>query len=841
MPANEGEQAMPHKLKVVGTDGTQYEWNDTHDENSGFFDASGKLRRRVQRERCNAAAKTAKEFLLNAPQKIDTERLACLLEAYKEFDYEPMVVLRARFFDKLLRTKRLFLDDNPLAGTVTSYPAGVYIYPEWDSEWIIKEINQTMMSHLGKIDISREEKQLMLEASRFFKQRSASAQAKKLAKQLHDWDPRPFIDGGLFTEGATFTKGAGNVDYETFVNRGLGAIIEETEGRLHALKVTAENSPKIDFYRAALITLRAVVHLAQRYADLADASAAAAEDPARQAELLEIAEVCRHVPEHPPRNFREAVQSWWFLHLGIQIEQGGCGSSPGRIGQYLNRYYLLDKENGGSSEDAVAWLKCLFVKILEFGYYQGIAYSKILSGHTGHTINIGGLNARGEDATTELDYLILDTQIDLRNIQPTITVLYHDRLKEDFLFKAIDLERTGLGQPQWMNTHIITERLLTRHAKNGITLEDARNCINMSCVGTGVAGKTAFVSENMTFNLAKCAELTLHNGFDPLTKKQLGPPTGDAESFTDFEAFFAAYSAQVKHLFERIRPYGSIANKTLGDTVPGAFRSAMYGGCLERGKDELHGGCDYYLYFVISTAGVDAANSLIAVKHLVFDTQQLSMKQLLDALAADFEGHEDIRLLCLNAPKHGNGDPEVDALVRRVYDDAMERFHEVGEAFLGDHIANIEAYSLTIHNYFGLLTGTLPTGRKKGKPLTDASVSAMPGTDKKGPLALIASAAQALDTVRYGSNHFNMKFHPNAIQGAAGARKLLALIKAYMDMGGSHIQFNIVSSETLKNAQEIPEEYRGLTVRVAGFSAYFTRLHEGVQDELIARTELAFS
>ncbi|MDR0576909.1 MAG: pyruvate formate-lyase [Candidatus Accumulibacter sp.] len=832
---------MLHKLKEVGSDGTQYEWSDASDGGSGLFDESGKLIRRVQRERCHAAAKAAKEFLLNAPQKIDTERLSYLLEAYREFDYEPPVVLRARLFDNLLRGKRLFLDDNPIAGTVTSHPAGVYIYPEWDSEWIIKEINQAMMSHLGKIDISKEEKQLMLEASRFFKDRSASAKAKRLAKQLYGWSPHDFTEAGLFTEGATFTKGAGNVDYESFINRGLGAIIEETEERLRALSVTAKNSQKIDFYRAALITLRAVIHLAHRYADLAGQTAEATGDPVRKAELLEIAEVCRHVPENPPRNFREAVQSWWFLHLGIQIEQGGCGSSPGRIGQYLDRYYQLDKADGGTPDDAVGWLKCLFVKILEFGYYQGITYSKILSGHTGHTINVGGFDARGEDATTDLDYLILDTQIDLRNIQPTITVLYHDKLKEDFLLKAIDLERTGLGQPQWMNTRVITERLLARHARNGITLKDARNCINMSCVGTGVAGKTAFVSENMTFNLAKCFELAINDGFDPLTQKQLGPHTGGAESFADFESFFAAYSAQVKNLFERIRPYGSIGSKAIGDTVPGAFRSAMYGGCLERGEGEQQGGTDYYLYFVISTAGVDAANSLAAVKHLVFDTRQLSIRQLTEALAADFEGHEDIRLLCLNAPKHGNGDPEVDALVRRVYDDAIDRFHEVGGGFFGDHIANIEAYSLTIHNYFGMLTGALPTGRRKGKPLTDASVSAMPGTDKKGPLALIASAAQALDTVRYGSNHFNMKFHPGAIQGIAGARKLLALIKTYMDLGGSHIQFNIVSSETLKNAQETPEEYRDLTVRVAGFSAYFTRLHEGVQDELIARTELSFS
>ena len=802
------------------------------------FMEGGRLTRQAQAQRCLRAVDAAKEYLLNAPQKVDTQRLTVLLEAYREYDYEPVVVLRARLFDKLLRTKNLYIDDNPLAGTVTAHPAGVYVFPEWDSEWIIKEMHQAMMSHLGKVNITDEERKLMTEAGKFFKNRSATAKARALSQQLLGYDPRPDIAAGLFTEGTMFTVGAGNVDYGTFVNRGLNAIIAETEGRLHATPITAENSACIDFYRAALISMRAMVHLAERYADLAERMAAETADPARRAELLALSEVCRHVPANPPRTFREAVQSWWFLHLGIQIEQSGCGSSPGRLGQYLDPFLQADKANGATTEEALAWIKCLFVKILEMGYYQGISYAQLVSGHTGHTINVGGLDARGNDATTELDYILLDAQIALRNIQPTITLLYHDGLKEDFLLKAVDLERTGLGQPQWMNTRIIIERLLARHAGCGITLQDARNCINMSCVGTGVAGKTAFIRENATFNLAKTFELALNDGLDPITRKQVGAHTGDPRAFATFEDMFAAYSAQVKHLFETIRPYGSISNKALGDTVPGPFRSAMYGGCLERGRHEYDGGPDYYLYYVISTAGVDAANSLAAVKHLVFDTKRLTMDQLLAALAANFEGHDIVRELCQQAPKHGNGDPDMDALVRRVYDDAMEHFHAVNENFYGRHIANIEAYSLSIHNYFGMLTGALPTGRLKGTPLTDASVSAMPGTDTQGPLALIGSAARALDTVRYGSNHFNMKFHPSAIADMAGARKLISLIKSYMDMGGSHIQFNIVSSDTLRSAQKAPEEYKGLTVRVAGFSAYYTRLHKGVQDEIIVRTEL---
>ena len=812
--------------------------SNTTDLHDPTFDNNGKLTEDAQRTRCLKAVERMKGFLFNAPQKVDVERLHFLLDTYRESSHEPVIILRAKIFENLLRNKKLFIDDNPIVGTVTSQPAGVYIYPEWDSNWIIEEMNQAMMSHLGKVDVTDEEKKIMREAADFFKNRSATAKAHEMSRQLLDYDPHNDIKAGLFTETTTYTVGAGNVDYAAFIDRGLADIIKETEERLLALPLTRDNSSRIDFYRAVLITLKSLVHLANRYADLALAMAEQTTDRERRAELLDIAEVCRHVPENPPRSFREALQSWWFLHLGIQIEQSGCGSSPGRLGQYLDRYYQQDKAAGLGSEHAIAWLKCLFVKISEFGYYQGISYSKLTSGHTGHTINVGGYNANGEDATTELDYLLLETQIDLRNIQPTITLLYHDKLKEDFLLKAVELDRTGLGQPQWMNTDIVIQRLLTRHAPCGITLADARNCINMSCVGTGVAGKTAFIRENATFNLAKCLELALNDGRDPATSKLIGARTGDPLSFAGFEDVLTAYDEQVKYLFEKIRPYGSIANKALADTVPGPFRSAMYGGCLERGQHEYDGGPDYYLYYTISTAGVDAANSLSAIKYAVFDSGQVSMQELQNALKANFKGYESIREICLEAPKHGNADPDMDKLVRRVYDNALEAFHNVDANYYNHHTANIEAYSLSIHNYFGMLTGALPSGRMAHAPLTDASVSATPGTDAKGPLALIRSAARALDTVRYGSNHFNMKFHPSSIAGIGGARKLLALIKEYMDLGGSHIQFNVVDTKVLRQAQEVPDDYKELTVRVAGFSAYFTRLHKGVQDEIVSRTEL---
>ena len=282
------------------------------------------LSRERQRERCLTAAGEMKELLLNAPQKVDTQRLTFLLETYKEFDFEPVIVLRARLFEKILHNKHIYIDKNPLVGTVTGHPAGVYVYPEWDSEWILKEMNQAMMSHLGKVNISDEERKLMLEAANYFKTRSATTKARALSREMHDYDPRDDIKAGLFWDGTTVTVGSGNVDYGTFIDKGLNTIIAEVESKLKAMPVTAENSSKINFYRASLISMRALIHLAQRYAALAESMAATEDDIERKAELLEIAAVCHWVPENPPRTLREGP-------AGLVVSAYGHPDRAGRV------------------------------------------------------------------------------------------------------------------------------------------------------------------------------------------------------------------------------------------------------------------------------------------------------------------------------------------------------------------------------------------------------------------------------------------------------------------------------------------------------------------------------
>ena len=328
----------------------------------------------------------------------------------------------------------------------------------------------------------------------------------------------------------------------------------------------------------------------------------------------------------------------------------------------------------------------------------------------------------------------------------------------------------------------------------------------------------------------------LYNGKDPSTKKKVGAETGDPRSFKTFEEVYDAVKKQLRHLFTISRHHSDLSQMARLQVVPSVFRSVMLDGCIEKGMCEEAGGTRYPQVNPIMTAGVDAANSLLAIRYLVFETKKLTMDQLLEALKTNFEGHEDIRKMCFEAPKHGNDYPEVEEFVQRFYHDVDEIHSSIGPDCFG-YRTPLDAYSLSYHNYFAPMTGALPNGRQKGVALTDASVSAMPGTDVNGSTALIKSAAQAIDTVRNNCNHMNMKFLPSALEGPSGTRMLLNLIKTYFDLGGGHIQFNCVSSETLCDAQEHPQNYKNLVVRVAGFSSYFTRLYKGVQDEIIKRTE----
>lgn len=780
-----------------------------------------------------------KKRLVESPQKLDTDRFSFLQETYEETEGEPTIIRRAKVLEKVLNNKPLYIDENPFVGSIAKTVAGVYAYPEWRCRWMREELRAR--GYLGDIVVSEEDREVMKEAVSYWDDKGIFNQAVKTYQQVYGVDVRPALKARLFIDGVSVPLGAGTVDYAKVLNKGIKGIIAEVEEKMQGFSLSSLGSMrKWNFYQAALITLRALINLAHRYAKLAREMAEKESAPTRRQELLEIAEVCEWVPENPPRSFREALQCYFFTHLCVEIEQSGCGSSPGRMGHYLYPFYKRDKDSGKIDEEgAIELFEYLFIKHQEINYYMSDEQFLLLSGHTGQTVTIGGLTPNGEDATTELDYLILETQRRIKSLQPTLALFYHDKLADDFLVKAIDVIRSGLGQPQFMNNDVVVQRLMNRFPS--ATVQEARDCVNYGCVGTAIAGKTAWLlNEAAEINITKSVELVLNNGKDPMTGAQIGPKTGELNQLKTYDDLFEAFKKQLQHAIDMARKFAAICGVLTAENLPVPFRSVLREGCIESGEDEFSGGSKYGQHLAISVAAIDAANSLAAIKKLVYDEKRLTLEELNKVLLADFEAHEEIQRMCLDAPKHGNGDDYVEEIVRSVFNLELELFEQGGPDYLGNHCA-LDAYSLTIHNAMGYNIGALPSGRKAKTPLTDGSVSATPGTDKEGPTALAIDAAKALDTVRFASNHLNMKFHPDSLAGTSGARNLLALIKTYMDLGGSHIQFNCVGCNTLCDAQLHPEQHQDLVVRVAGFSAYFTRLDKGVQDEIIKRTELSFT
>ncbi len=778
-----------------------------------------------------------KGIVTDTNQQMDPERLSVLKAVYEENPGEEPVLLRAKLLERLLLTKKLFLDENPVVGTLTSIRCGLYAYPEWSCDWIKDEMDMAKICSLGEIVIPDETKDLMMGVYNQWKGRTVRDTADINYKKLYDVDPRPYIKSGMLYDVMNVSLGSGCANYNMILTKGARGVLEEVEQSMSKLKHQSGDYRKLAFLQGIKIVLEAFVKWAHRYADLCEETAAGESDAKKKAELLETAEICRWVPENPARNFREAIQSYWFAHLLVEIEQMGCANSPGRFGQFMYPFYKKDIEEGRITRDEANKLTCfLFIRHTELGTYSGMAHQKALSGHTGQTLAIGGLTPDGKDASNDYEMVIMEVQARMQNIQPTLALWYTPMMEPAYLMKAVDVIRTGCGQPQFMNTAIGVARNLLHFGPDGVTIEEARNVANFGCVASGVAEAGSYIAGEDAICAAKFVELALYNGWDPTTKKQLGPQTGEANDFKDYEELYEAVRQQIKAGMMVQRRHSNLSTAAHEKIVPSIFRSALHDGCIETGMTEEAGGHKYPQGMAILSTVVDAGNALHAIKELVFDKKLFTIAKLREALEADWVGYEDMQKMCLDVPKYGNDDPESDAYVQRLFEDFKTIYTECGPNYFGKH-CYLDAYSLSFHNLYGSIMNAFPNGRKKGVAFTDGSVSATPGTDTEGPTALIKSAAQAVDTTWYVSNHFNMKFLPSALADAKGARNLLDLIKTYFDWGGSHIQFNCVSHETLVDAKEHPQNHKELVVRVAGFSAYFTRLDGGVQDEIIKRTE----
>jgi len=780
-----------------------------------------------------------KEQLRSTPAEVDFERVRIMKEVYEDTAGYQQIIRRAKFMATLLERKKIYIDDNIFVGSMASTVNGIYTYPEWNIDWM-KEENTVEKSKTPEDRAANEW------ALNYWEKRSLKPRTLEIFEKRYGFDPRPCYDSGFVISFFDWPGGGGNLNYPRVYNLGLASMIKEVEERQMELEMRLPNSEKFYFYEASLILMRSIIRLSHRYAELAREMAAAEKNEIRKAELIAIAETCERVPEHPARNLREAIQCHFLCHVLAEIEQVGCGYSEAYLAQNLDPFYQADKAAGLLDyEQATFMFENLVIKLNEIGYYYGEKVAIQNSADLGQSISLGGFTPDGEDATTEMDYIVLDACNYLHLPQPPLSCIYTEKMSGKFLEKVLDVIGTGIGMPQFVNGDVMLKRALHLFgdSKKGITLEKARRTAIGACVGSYIPYETGHPVEGQP-NLGKILELTMNDGFDPRTKQQVGLKTGDIETFQNFEQLYEAFEKQLEFNEQVLRRGAWIASMLCADFLPVTWRSLLTGGCIENGKEVWNGGANYYTTAQIVVGGVDAANGLMAVKKLVFDEKKLTMAELKKALAANFEGeYEKVHKLCYEAPKHGNDIPEMNKMTHRVYESILTAFNCVdgGGNYISKDLKSVpDAYTKSIHNLMGLVTGALPTGKKAGVALTDGSLSAMPGTDTNGPTALVMSAAKSQDAVKYSATHMNVKLPPDQLKTRKGRENVLNLVKTLFDNDGYHIQFNVLDTAILRDAQKHPENYRDLVVRVAGFSAFFTKLNVGVQNEVIERTLQTF-
>jgi formate C-acetyltransferase len=642
-------------------------------------------------------------------------------------------------------------------------------------------------------------------------------------------------EAGIFTEFMEQRAPGHTALGDVIYGKGLLDLKSEIEASLSRLDFL--NDPEAYLKQEELRAMRAaadaVMRFAERHAEKAEEMAASETDPERRAELWKIAEVCRHVPAHAPRDFREALQAYWFIHLGVISELNTWDSfSPGRLDQHLYPFYERGLADGTLTRDkAKELIECLWVKFNNQPAPPKVGVTAAESGtYTDFAnINNGGLRADGADGVNELTYLILEVIDEMRLLQPSSNLQLSKKSPERFLKRGIEIIRKGWGQPSIFNADLVVEELL----RQGKSIEDARSGGTSGCVETGTFGKEAYILTGY-FNLTKVLEITLNNGLDPRTGKRIGLETGDPRDFSSYDELFAAYRKQLHHFIEIKVRGNNIIERIYARYMPAPFLSLLIEDCIAKGKDYNDGGPRYNTTYIMAVGPGSCTDSLAAIRYHVFDGKDVAMAELLEALSADFQGHEKTMQVLLNkTPKYGNDDEYADSILADLFDAFYAEVNGRKNTKGGSYRVNY--LSTTCHVYFGSVTGATPDGRKAFEPLSDG-ISPVQGADRRGPTAVLKSAAR-MDHARTGGTLLNQKFTPQLLEGEEGIDRLAHLVRSYFKLDGHHIQFNVVTAETLRAAQQNPEKYRDLIVRVAGYSDYFCDLTTALQNEIIARTE----
>jgi pyruvate formate-lyase/glycerol dehydratase family glycyl radical enzyme len=585
--------------------------------------------------------------------------------------------------------------------------------------------------------------------------------------------------------------------------------------------------------KAMDICADALIRFAERHAEKAQELAQQETDPQRKKELERIAEVCSHVPAHAPRDFWEALQYYWFVHLGVTTELNPWDAfNPGKLDQHLYPFYKKGLEEGAlTREQAEELLQCFWIKFNNQPAPPKVGVTAAESStYTDFAqINLGGVKEDGADAVNEVTYLLLDVIEEMRLLQPSSSIQVSKKNPNRFIKRAAKIIRTGFGQPSVFNTDVVVQEMI----RMGKSLADARDGGTSGCVETGAFGKENY---NLTgyFNMPKVLEITLNNGVDPRMGRRIGLETGDPAQFETFEEFFAAYEEQLNYFVDIKIRGNNVVERLYANYMPAPFLSLLIDDCIAKGKDYHDGGARYDTSYIQGVGTGTMTDALTAIKYHVFDKKTLTMEALMAALRDHFEGHERVRQMLLNkTPKYGNDDDYADDVMVDVFEayfDAIDGRHNTrGGTY------RINMLPTTVHVYFGSVMGATPDGRMAEKPLSEG-ISPVQGADRRGPTAVIKSVAK-MDHVRTGGTLLNQKFTPQLLKDDDGLDKLVHLIRTYFKLDGHHIQFNVVDAATLRAAQKNPEQYRDLIVRVAGYSDYFCDLGKVLQDEIIARTE----
>ncbi len=812
--------------------------------------------------------------------EIEADRAVLVTESYKETEGLPIHTRRAKAFKKILENIPITIRDEELVvGSATKAPRGCQMFPEFSFEWMEAELDTVANRTADPFYIAEEAKTALREAYSYWKGKTTS----DLATAYMRPETLTAIEHNMFTAGNYFYNGIGHitVKYEEVLAIGFRGIIEKAQKELAELDAKADNATEKRVFLESLIeSFEAAITYARRYSDLALSMAEKCVDAQRRDELTTISKICAKVPEYGAETFYEACQSFWFVQMLIQMESSGHSISPGRFDVYMYPYYKKDFDKGTiTREFAQELMDCIWIKLNDLNKCRDAASAEGFAGYSlFQNLIAGGQDKNGEDITNDLSFMCINSSMHVMLPQPSLSVRVWSKTPHEFLIKSAKLTRTGCGLPAYYNDEVIIPALISR----GLTLEDAREYNIIGCVEPQKAGKTDGWHDAAFFNMCRPLELVFSNGKD--NGKQISIKTGEVESMTTFDEFYDAYKAQMNYMIELLVDADNSIDMAHAKRCPLPFLSGMVDDCIKNGKSVQEGGAIYNFTGPQGFGIANMADALYAIKTLVFEEKKFTLAELKTALEDNFGkggasgldaqaitvgvvksladkgieiSEEQIASIYKNVksesdavenggrakeifdmiedvPKFGNDIAEVDAFAR----DVAYTYTKPLESYKNPRGGIFQAglYPVSANVPLGAQTGATPDGRYAYTPVADG-VSPAAGRDISGPTAAANSVAKLDHFIASNGTLFNMKFHPSALEGISGLESFAALVRGYFDQKGMHMQFNVVSRETLQDAQKHPENYRNLIVRVAGYSALFTTLSKSLQDDIINRTE----